>query len=232
MWAHTNAGIARSKTSWKAHLHRRVRFSTKATSSNQHKETNSTSKVCLIKWALLPCSEAGKHENLWQIQNSCCRRIFNSNICRWIIPASDCVCVCASYYFVFRPSGFCRFQKNSSSIFMWVYAFINVAANCLRSSSQLVSAVVPANLADRGRRQVSERARERKRERELSEGVWDGENKERAITAAYGTVFPADEKTSLKEWRDKMLQMGETEKKKGRGHKKKAGTIKGRREKG
>lgn len=30
-------------------------------------------------------------------------------------------------------------KKNGSSIFIRVYAFINVAANCLRSNSQLVS---------------------------------------------------------------------------------------------
>lgn len=59
-------------------------------------------------------------------------------------------CVNVSYYFASGPSGICRFQKNSSSIFMWVYAFINVAANCLRSNSQLVSAFLLVCLADRG----------------------------------------------------------------------------------
>lgn len=47
-------------------------------------------------------------------------------------------------------------------------------------------------LADRGRRRV------REGEGELSEGVRDGENKERATTATYGTMFPTDEKDSLK----------------------------------
>lgn len=36
------------------------------------------------------------------------------------------------------------------------------------------------------------------REGELSEGVRDGENKEKATTATYGTMFPTDEKESLK----------------------------------
>ena len=99
-----------------------------------------------------------QHERPWQFQISCCRWIFINNICQWNIPSLClcvsmcvfvCVCVHASYYLASRPSGMCRFQKNSSSIFMRVYAFINVAANCLRSNSQLVSASTRVYLTDR-----------------------------------------------------------------------------------
>ena len=94
-----------------------------------------------------------------------------------------CVCVHASYYLASRPSGMCRFQKNSSSIFMRVYAFINVAANCLRSNSQLVSASTRVYLTDRETKKkkcVCVCVRVKEKEESYQRGDRDGENKERA----------------------------------------------------
>ena len=66
------------------------------------------------------------------------------------------VCVLESYYSACRPSGMCRFQKNSSSIFMWVYAFINVAANCL-GSNPTACICIHTSTSHRQRERVCER---------------------------------------------------------------------------
>ena len=90
--------------------------------------------------------------------------IFVFGLC---VHVCTCVCARACMCLTILPlgqTGICRFQKNSSSIFMQVYAFINVAANCLRSNSQLVSVSTLVYHTDRER--GGGKASERKRGRE------------------------------------------------------------------
>lgn len=99
-----------------------------------------------------------------------------------IFHLSACVCVCLTILPVGHPE--CADCKRIAHQYSWVYAFINVAANCLRSNSQLVSASTLVYFTRRGRVKGG-RGRER-------------ENKERARTATDGPVLPADEKETLR----------------------------------
>ena len=152
-----------------------------------------------------------QHERPWQFQISCCRWIFINNICQWNIPSlclCVCVCVCVSYYFASRPSGMCRFQKNSSSIFMRVYAFINVAANCLRSNSQLVSASTRVYLTDRERKKkVCVCVRVKERRRVIRGGDRDGENKGRARNCYRWPYVSSRWKGDFEKRTEKIIQM-------------------------
>lgn len=132
----------------------------KSTQRNKHlnKSVSRCVSACL-KWTELPCSEGENMRNsdnfTFHVVTEYSFAIFVSEIFHLRVCVRACMHV--SYYFASRPSGMCRFQKNSSSIFMWVYAFINVAANCLRSNSQLVSASTRVYLTDRETKYVWER---------------------------------------------------------------------------
>lgn len=94
-------------------------------------KTHCQERDCAFQWAAFPCSEGVCETDPEHFRISCCCWIFICNICWWNILALS---VHVSYYSACRPSGMGRFQKNNSSIFMWFYAFINVAGNCFRSS--------------------------------------------------------------------------------------------------